>query len=377
MMSFADDRSHEATAGMFAGVDPMSILNAISDAVIAVGEDNTIRYVNHAAEQLFGVGAHSLVGNSLDGFITPDNPLFFIIEKSRRAGASFAERDVSIEGPRLDEREMSVQTQPLSEGDGVVVISLHEQTLARHIDRQLVHRGAARSVTAMASMLAHEVKNPLSGIRGAAQLLEDGTDDDGRELTQLICDEADRIVSLVNRMEAFSDERLPERSAVNIHEVLDRAQRSAENGFARNVRFVPLFDPSLPMVSGNRDQLIQVFLNLVKNAAEAVDAHGGEIRIETRYRHGLRLALPGTGERVDLPIEITIRDNGSGVPADIRPYLFDPFVTSKKNGTGLGLALVAKLVGDHGGVIDLESDSSGTAFKVMLPVDETAAGTPG
>lgn len=373
-MSFADD--HAGEGGMLAGVDPLSVLNSLSDVVIAVGDGNTIRYVNYAAEQLFETGAHGLIGKSLDAFITPDNPLYFIIEKSRLDDASYAERDVRIDGPRLSEREMSVQSQPLFDGSGLVVLSLHEQTLARHIDRQLVHRGAARSVTAMASMLAHEVKNPLSGIRGAAQLLEDEADNDGRELTQLICDEADRIVSLVNRMEAFSDERLPERAAVNIHEVLDRVQKSAESGFARQVRFLPLYDPSLPMVSGNRDQLIQVFLNLVKNAAEAVDANGGEIRVETRYCHGLRLALPGTGERVDLPIEITVRDNGTGVPSDIRPYLFDPFVTSKKNGSGLGLALVAKLVRDHGGVIDLESDGNGTVFRVMLPVYETNTGAP-
>lgn len=362
------------TGGHSAGVDPLSVLNSLSDAVVAVGEGNTIRYVNYAAEQLFETGSYGLIGKSLEGFVTPDNPLFFIIEKSRQDNASYAERDVHIEGPRLSEREMSVQSQPLYDGSRLVVVSLHEQTLARHIDRQLVHRGAARSVTAMASMLAHEVKNPLSGIRGAAQLLEDGVDDGGRELTQLICDEADRIVSLVNRMEAFSDERLPERAAVNIHEVLDRVQKSAESGFARNVRFLPLYDPSLPMVFGNRDQLIQVFLNLVKNASEAVEPGAGEIRIETRYRHGLRLALPGTGERVDLPIEITVRDNGAGVPPDIRPFLFDPFVTSKKNGSGLGLALVAKLIRDHGGIVDLESDGAGTAFRVMLPVDETHAG---
>ncbi|MBS27496.1 MAG: two-component sensor histidine kinase [Alphaproteobacteria bacterium] len=368
-MSVADDYAFDGAEGLFSGIDPLAVLNSLGDAVFAIGNDNVIRYANTAAEQLFGMGAPSLVGASLEGFITDDNPLFFIIKQSKKFGASYAERDVRIDGPRLDERVMSVRAEPVSEGSGVVVVSLHEQTLARQIDRQLEHRGAARSVTAMASMLAHEVKNPLSGIRGAAQLLEDGADEDATQLTQLICDEADRIVSLVNRMEAFSDERLPERSALNIHEVLDRVQRLAESGFARHVRFLALYDPSLPLVFGNRDQLIQVVLNLVKNAAEAVEEQGGEIRLETRYRHGLRLALPGTGERVDLPIEITIRDNGSGVPADLRPFLFDPFVTTKKNGTGLGLALVAKLVGDHGGVVDLDSDGTGTEFRVMLPVD--------
>lgn len=355
-----------------AGIDAVSVLNALGDAVLAIAPDNTIGYVNDAAEQLFGSGAHGLVGSSLDTFISTDNPLFYIIEKSRTSGSSYAERGVRLEGPRIGAHEVSAHARPLYDGSGMVVLSMQEQTLARHIDRQLLHRGAARSVTAMASMLAHEVKNPLSGIRGAAQLLEDGADDDGRQLTNLICEEADRIVALVNRMEAFSDDRLPERGAVNIHEVLDRVSRLAENGFARNVRFQPLFDPSLPMVRGNRDQLVQVFLNLVKNAAEAVEPETGEIRLETRYRHGLRMTLPGSGERVDLPIEITVRDNGAGIPPEVRQFLFDPFVTTKKNGSGLGLALVAKLVGDHGGVVDMESDTNGTAFRVMLPVDEIA-----
>jgi two-component system nitrogen regulation sensor histidine kinase GlnL len=240
------------------------------------------------------------------------------------------------------------------------------------MDRQLTHRGAARSVAGMAAVLAHEIKNPLSGIRGAAQLLEPSLESQDHTLTHLIRDEVDRICALVDRMEMFSDKPI-ERAPVNIHRVLERVRKVAESGFARGATIHERYDPSLPPVYGNFDQLVQVFLNLVKNAAEAVPEEGGEILLSTAFRHGVRLAIPGSNSRLKLPLEVSVTDNGAGVPEDLRPHLFDPFVTTKREGTGLGLALVAKLIGDHGGTIECDSEPRRTTFRVMLPLHEAAA----
>jgi two-component system, NtrC family, nitrogen regulation sensor histidine kinase GlnL len=345
----------------------MALLAALPDPVIALDRANVIRFVNPAAEQFLGASAAALAGSRIAECVLPDSPLFGLVDAVRRSEGSIAEYDVVIGGPRFPARTVAIQGAPAGEGAQLVVLSLHERSMADMLDRQLSHRNAARSVTAMAAMLAHEVKNPLSGIRGAAQLLEQDADEAGRELTRLICEETDRIVALVDRMEAFSDHAPIARSEVNIHEVLDRVRKIAQTGFARHVMLIEEYDPSLPPVPGDRDLLLQVLLNLVKNAAEAVPDSEGEIILTTAYRHGLRLTGPGGGRR-HLPLMVSVADNGSGIPDGIKPHLFDPFVTTKRNGTGLGLALVAKVIGDHGGVIEFDSEPGRTVFRVFLPV---------
>jgi two-component system, NtrC family, nitrogen regulation sensor histidine kinase GlnL len=348
--------------------DATAVLAALADPVIVIDRSGEIRLVNPAAEQFFGAGAAALRSTTLAELVAPHSPLLSLVKTVWRVGNTMSEYDIPLEGPRFGGRTVTIQAALAGEAADLLVLTLHERSMVDKVDRQLTHRNAARSITAMAAMLAHEVKNPLSGIRGAAQLLEQDTDEAGRQLTRLICDETDRIVALVDRMEAFSDHRPIERRAVNIHEVLERVRKLAQSGFARHTRFVEEYDPSLPPVHGNRDLLVQVFLNIVKNAAEAVPSAEGEIILTTGYRHGLRLAGPGGEGRRHLPLMVAVTDNGAGIPEDMRPYLFDPFVTTKRNGSGLGLALVAKVIGDHGGVIEFDSQPRRTVFRVFLPV---------
>ena len=349
------------------------LLGALPHPILVLTEDERIIYANSAAEVFFQASQPVLKRQTLEEVVVFGCPLVALARQVRRSGATVNEYGVDIGTPKMQTpRLVDIYGGPMPDAPELTVLMLQQRSMAQMIERQLTHRAAARSVSGMAQVLAHEIKNPLSGIRGAAQLLEPGVKDEDRALTQLICTETDRIRTLVDRMEVFGDERPLVSEPVNIHSVLDHVKRLANTGFAERIKINVEFDPSLPPVAGNRDKLIQAFLNLVKNSAEAIEEgrEQGRITLRTAFRPGVRLSVPGTGVRVSLPLMIEVEDSGPGVPEQLKPHLFDPFVTTKRTGTGLGLALVAKIIGDHGGVIECESEPKRTVFRVLLPLQD-------
>lgn len=349
---------------------PTQILEAVPHAVMVVGPHHRILTANYAAEEFFGTSRVILEKTPLTRFLPVTHPVFAMITRVRQSGMSIAAHDLVLESPRLTRRGCTVLAAPLADHPAEVLLTFQDESTARVLDQQISTRTAARSLTGMAAILAHEVKNPLSGIRGAAQLLESSVSAPDQSLAVLIREEADRIRAMVERMERFGDKQ-PSHQAVNIHHVLEHVCKIAEAGFASGVRFVEHYDPSLPPVLGDRDPLVQAVLNLVKNAAEAIFEAGqttGEIHLITRYQQGARLVTPTSPTGAKLPILVVVRDNGAGIAEEIKPYLFEPFISTKVSGSGLGLALVTKIIADHGGLIDVESQPGRTEFRLHLPV---------
>ncbi|GMG83550.1 ATP-binding protein [Paralimibaculum aggregatum] len=337
----------------------------MADATLA------IRAVNTAAETFLGASQRQLEGRNLVRLVGEDSRLVDLIRQVLEGETKTAEYDVELLWPEMPPRLVDIHAAPYGSGAEGAVVLIHPRAIAETMDRSLSHRNAARSVAGMAAMLAHEVKNPLAGIAGAAELLESSVTEADRELTQLIRDEAKRIGKLMARVEQFGEIGPGVRKVLNIHDVLDRARRAAQAGFAAHVRFVEEFDPSLPPTMGDPDQLMQALLNLLKNAAEAAPQVGGVIQIRSAFRAGMKLRTPN-GRREGLPLQITVTDNGPGVPDELRRHIFEPFVSSKASGSGLGLSLVSKVVADHGGIIVCDSEPGWTRFRLALPMASEA-----
>ncbi|MCB1379013.1 MAG: PAS domain-containing protein [Alphaproteobacteria bacterium] len=358
---------------MGSAIPPLAaaIVDSLPNPLVVIDDQGRICLANVAAENYFQSSSSLLTRQSLGDIVPFSSPVFGAIAQARATAGVVNEYAIAVGTPRLGgERIVDLQAAVMTEDPRYVIVMLLERSMAHKIDRQLTSRGAARSVSGMASMLAHEIKNPLAGIRGAAQLLEPALGSEDRSLTRLICDETDRIRDLVDQMEVFSDERPLEKKPVNIHKVLERVKSLTLAGMQNRIPVREDYDPSLPPVLGNMDQLVQVFLNLAKNAAEAIAQSGeaGEILLTTAFRPGIRLTVPGTSERITLPLEVCVHDTGPGIPDELRPNIFDPFVTTKPGGRGLGLALVAKIIRDHGGIVECVGRERGTTFRVLLPM---------
>ncbi|MDG1708157.1 MAG: histidine kinase dimerization/phospho-acceptor domain-containing protein, partial [Emcibacteraceae bacterium] len=306
-----------------------NVLNSLPEAILTINADMYITYANAAAEQLLGSSFRILRRKKINEIVATDSPLLSLITKSNSKGVVVSEYDVNIGNPTKGDYKVDIHVSPLVSDQGISengsVIQFQERTIAQKINQQKSHRNAARSVSGMAAMLAHEIKNPLSGIKGSAQILSHEVSEEDQTLTTLIVDEVDRICTLVDRMEVFTDHRQFDRQEINIHSVLEHVKKLAENGFGKHVKFVELYDPSLPDTLGDRGRLIQALLNLIKNASEAVSTQDGQVTLTTAYKQGMRVASPMGDEFLNLPLEICIIDNGDGIPDDIKDVIFDPF----------------------------------------------------
>ncbi len=333
---------------------------------LLIDQAGTILEVNPAAETFLNASQRSLIGQPVFDRLAIEAPMEEALSRVRANQSPLNINDVDVTTGERPPVQCTVHLAPMHDNPGIVMLILSPRELADRMGRSMGAKTAARSAIGMAEMLAHEIKNPLAGISGAAQLLAMNLSPEDQELTDLIVEETRRIVKLLEQVEQFGNLRPPDRKPVNIHDALDRARKSALVGFAAHMSIVEDYDPSLPPTFADSDQLMQVFLNLIKNAAEACKT-GGTIRLRTFYDLSLRLRRKD-GPSAALPLNVEIIDDGSGIPPEIAASIFEPFVSGRENGTGLGLALVSKIITDHDGWISVDSVPGRTVFRVSLPL---------
>ncbi|MFL0418318.1 nitrogen regulation protein NR(II) [Sphingomonas sp. 179-I 2A4 NHS] len=342
--------------------EPVELFAALPVAVMVVDSDGRVAHANAECELLLNLSERAMRGRALGDILPlPD-------EASVREGRAFTAFDLALETSRGLRIRVDLAAVELPDHPSWRIITLHNAASSRRLGVSADRAAAARSAVGAAAMLAHEIKNPLSSIRGAAQLIADGVD--AQSMTKLVIDEVDRITALIDRMEDFTDTRPLAVEPLNIYPLLAHVRDAALAGFARGITIEERFDPSLPRALANRDALLQVLLNLMKNAAIALGTRGERrITLTTSYRHGMSVAQSGGRPRLPLPIEICVMDTGPGAPEDIADHLFDPFVSSRPEGKGLGLALVDKLVRDMGGIVQYsrEGTPNETVFRILLP----------
>ncbi len=350
------------------------ICQAIPDPVIATDSSGQIIYANIAAQEFFGRTLRVMKSKKISYFLQITDDFDSLFEHVL-AGRTVTDYDLLIETPYQYEQRISLMAAPFgiigAEDDvspGALFI-LRRIGPSRQIEQQQAHVTTAQSIASLSAILAHEIKNPLLSIRGAAQLLAQKGDAKQKDLSDLIVEETDRIRRLVQRLDVFAPCDKESWNELNIYDLLGQVRLAAESSFAKGIRFVEEYDPSLPLIYGDRDQLIRAITNIVKNAAEAVSTKGGCITFRTAYKHEFGRALSNGGVQAFLPIRLTIEDNGPGIADGILPKLFLPYVTGKTDGTGLGLSITAKVIADHNGRIECENlrDRRGACFHIALP----------
>ena len=356
-----------AAMGENSDVTESQIFAALPNPVFVLDRENRFIYLNQAAEIFFQSSRMMLLGTQLTSIMPLDSNFLSMVSRARAQSISVGDQGVELAGPKIGLKLINVQITPFGDREPRLLITIQERALAERLRGQSLFRGAARSIAAMAALLAHEVKNPLAGIKGAAQLLEADLDVEGQSLTRMIVEESNRVAALLDRMEGFAGGANLVLAPVNIHEILDHCLNVAQASYGAHMKIKRSYDPSLPLVNGHRDLLIQAFINIIKNASEATELNS-EITIKTSYSQGRRLTFAVVNGGSFAPVQVEVIDNGRGISEELRDHIFDPFVSGRSGGSGLGLTMVASVIADHGAMIDVESVPGQTVFRMNFPV---------